>query len=402
MVQPVEKEPRPVEQFVYELITVGVKERASDIHIEPFNNGYLVRYRIDGLLRPMGISLPLDLGRRLVGAIKAMADMDLAESRFPQDGRFSGNFDGVPLDLRVSTLPTPLGEKVVLRLLPKEAPIKELNQLGMEEDTLASWKKLIKSPQGMILVVGPTGSGKTTTLYASLRSISSPSVNIVTVEDPIEYRLPMVTQTQVHPEIGLTFSLLLKHILRQDPDIIFVGEIRDEETASIAFRAALTGHLVFSTLHTQDSFEAVTRLLDLGVERYLVGACLLGVLAQRLVRTVCPFCSIPASPLPEEVAAVKAVMGKEPEGDWKFVRGRGCTKCGQTGYLGRTGIFELLVFSKDVKEAFFSGANQWELRKVAKEKGMRTMVEDGMLKVKEGKTTVGEVLRVTSTLMEGE
>jgi len=398
----VQERQRPVEQFLFELITVGVKERASDIHLEPFQNGYLVRYRIDGLLRLMGLSLPLELGRRLVAAIKAMAEMDLAESRLPQDGRFSGTFDGVPLDLRVSTLPTPFGEKVVLRLLPKEAPIKELSQLGMDEETLRKWKGLIKSPQGMLLVVGPTGSGKTTTLYASLRAILNPSFSIVTVEDPIEYRLPMVIQTQVHPEIGLTFSVLLRHILRQDPDIIFIGEIRDEETASMAFRAALTGHLVFSTLHTQDSVEAITRLLDLGVERYLVGACLLGVLAQRLVRTVCPFCSSPFPPLPEEREFIKKVMGKEAEGDWTFLRGKGCGKCGQTGYLGRTGIFELLVFSGEVKEAFFSGASSWEIRKVAKEKGMRTMVEEGLLKVKEGKTTVGEVMRVAASLLEGE
>lgn len=397
-----QKERRPVEQFLQELITVGVQERASDIHIEPVGKGYWVRYRVDGILRPMGMTLPQDVGRSIVAAIKAKADLDLAESRLPQDGRFSGNFDGVPLDLRVSTLPTPLGEKVVLRLLPKEAPIKEIEQLGMEEDTLKVWSRLIRSPQGMLLVVGPTGSGKTTTLYASLRRISSTSVNIVTVEDPIEYRLPLVTQTQVHPEIGLTFANLLKHILRQDPDIIMVGEIRDEETASIAFRASLTGHLVLSTLHTQDSIEAVTRLLDLRVERYLIGACLLGVLAQRLVRTVCPFCSSEFEPTLEEREIIKSLTGEEVDESWVFRRGKGCRKCGQTGYYGRTGVFELLVFSGAVKEAFFSGANQWELREVAKRQGMRNMVEDALLKVKKGQTTVGEVLRVVASVLGGE
>lgn len=387
-------EGRPVERFLQELITVAVKERASDLHLEPTERGYWVRFRVDGLLRMTGTSLPPEIGRSVVAALKAKADLDLAESRLPQDGRFSGVFDGTPLDIRVSTLPTPLGEKVVLRLLPKEAPLQDLSQLGMDEATLKVWQRLIHSPQGMVLVVGPTGSGKTTTLYASLRKISKVTVNIVTVEDPIEYRLPLVTQTQVHPEIGLTFASLLRHILRQDPDIIMVGEIRDEETASIAFRAALTGHLVLSTLHTQDSVEAVTRLLDLNVERYLVGACLLGVLAQRLVRTVCPFCAQETEPSPEEVAFIKAVTGKEPDESWKFKRGKRCTKCGQTAYLGRTGVFELLLFSGAVKEAFFSGATQWELRKVAKEQGMKTMMENALEKVRKGVTTVGEIWRV--------
>jgi len=394
-------EPRPAEQFLSELIAVGIRERASDLHLEPVDGGYWVRYRIDGLLRWMGGKMPMEVGRRLVAAIKAKAELDLAESRLPQDGRISGVFDGVPLDLRVSTLPTPLGEKVVIRFLPKEAPIKELSQLGMGEETLQKWRELIKSPQGLLLVVGPTGSGETTTLYASLRAISNLSVNIVTVEDPIEYRLPMVTQTQVHPEIGLTFSVLLRHILRQDPDILFVGEVRDEETAQMAFRAALTGHLVFSTLHTQDAVEAITRLLDLGVPRYLVGGCLLGVLAQRLVRTVCPFCAEPVTPFPEEVAAIVALTGQKPDESWQFRRGRGCRQCGQTGYRGRTGVFELLVFTEGVKEVFFSGANQWELRKVAKAEGMRTLGEAGIEKVRTGQTTVGEVMRVLGSFREG-
>ncbi len=394
-------EERPVGQFVHELLSFAVQERATDIHIEPSERGYWVRYRVDGVLRLTGLSLPFPVGRGVVASIKGMAEMDLAESRLPQDGRFSGAYDGVPLDVRVSTLPTPLGEKVVLRLLPKEAPMKELNQLGMEEDTLKAWTELLKSPSGLLLVVGPTGSGKTTTLYASLRKVATASVNVVTVEDPIEYRLPFVTQTQVHPEIGLTFATLLRHILRQDPDIIFIGEIRDEETASIAFRAALTGHLVFSTLHTQDAAEAITRLLDLGVERFLVSACLLGVLAQRLVRLVCPFCSEGVAPFDEEKSLVKAWMGKEPDESWKWLRGKGCQKCGFTSYRGRTGVFELLVFEKTVKEAFLEGASSLSLRKLAKGLGMRSLIEDALWKVKKGQTTVGEALRVVASLRVG-
>ncbi len=392
---------RPVGQFLQELLASAVQERATDIHIEPFERGYMVRFRVDGVLRLTGLSLPQPVGRGVVGAIKAMANMDLAESRLPQDGRFSGTYDGTPLDIRVSTLPTPYGEKVVLRLLPKEAPIKELSQLGMEEDTLSNWSELLKTPSGLLLVVGPTGSGKTTTLYASLRKITTAAVNVVTVEDPIEYRLPLVNQTQVHPEIGLTFATLLRHILRQDPDIIFVGEIRDEETASIAFRAALTGHLVLSTLHTQDAVEAVTRLLDLGVERFLVAACLLGVLAQRLVRLVCPSCSERVSPFPEEAALVKAWTGREPGEDWEWRRGKGCQKCRFTSYWGRTGVFELLVFQGEIKEAFLKGADSLSLRKIAIRQGMRPLVEDALLKVKRGKTTIGEVMRVVASLRGG-
>lgn len=394
---PAEESPKgtqegPAVTFVKRLISIGVRERASDIHIEPQEDGAYIRYRIDGVLRPPGKPIPSALGRGVISAIKVMAEMDVAETRLPQDGRIQGVFDGHALDIRVATLPTPYGEKVAMRLLDKSVSLLELEQLGFDNDVGVKFEELVTRPQGMVLVVGPTGSGKTTTLYAALNRIKSPQMHIVTVEDPIEYRIKGITQTQVQPEIGLTFATQLRAILRQDPDVILIGEIRDSETAQIAFRAALTGHLVLSTLHTLDAPSAVIRLLDMGIERYLISGCLSGVLAQRLVRMVCPRCRKRYEPSKEELFS--ANLRWEDVRDWKFYRGAGCNYCGGSGYRGRTGIFELLIMKGELQEAVHSGATGQELKRIAMDSGMRTLREDALSKVKAGITTLEEMNRI--------
>jgi general secretion pathway protein E len=379
----------PVIRLVNLLITRAVEQRASDIHIEPFENELKVRYRIDGVLHD--VETPARrLQAAIVSRIKIMAKLNIAERRLPQDGRIKLRLMGREIDLRVSTLPTLYGESVVLRILDRSSIVVNLESLGFPEDTLGDFERLITKPYGMILVTGPTGSGKTTTLYGALDKINSPDKKIITIEDPVEYQLFGVNQIHVKPAIGLTFANGLRSIVRQDPDVIMVGEIRDGETAEIAIQAALTGHLVFSTLHTNDAAGAVSRLLEMGVEDYLLASSLLGVLAQRLVRRVCQKCRQPTE-LPIE--ALREIGGMN--GDAQVCEGRGCEECANTGYRGRAGIFELLQVSDAVRQLILKRSSADAIRDAGVQQGMRTLREDGWMKVRGGLTTVAEVVRVT-------
>jgi type II secretion system protein E len=379
----------PIVRLVNDILLAGVRARASDIHFEPQKDKMRIRFRIDGVLKTVR-TIPLSLVPAVVSRLKIMANLDIAEKRLPQDGRIFIKVGGKEIDVRVSTLPTATGEKVVLRLLLKESILFTTKELGFLEDDYEKFEKLIKSPYGIVLVTGPTGSGKTTTLYAALSEINSEEVNIVTVEDPVEYQLEGISQVQVKPEIGLTFATALRSILRQDPDIIMIGEIRDSETANIAIHSALTGHLVFSTLHTNDSAGAITRLIDMGIEPFLVSSSVIGVVAQRLVRKVCPYCSEEVKPTDEELRE----LGIE---DYRGTirRGRGCEQCFGTGYLGRTAIYEILVVDKEIRREVLRSSDSDAIKEVAVSKGMRTLRMDGALKVIKGITTPEEVLRVT-------
>jgi general secretion pathway protein E len=379
----------PVIRLVNMLINRAVEQRASDIHIEPFENELKVRYRIDGVLHD--VETPARrLQAAIVSRIKIMAKLNIAERRLPQDGRIKLRMMGREIDLRVSTLPTLYGESVVLRILDRSSIVVNLETLGFPEDTLGQFERLITKPYGMILVTGPTGSGKTTTLYGALDKINSPDKKIITIEDPVEYQLFGVNQIHVKPQIGLTFANGLRSIVRQDPDVIMVGEIRDFETAEIAIQAALTGHLVFSTLHTNDAAGAVSRLLEMGVEDYLLASSLLGVLAQRLVRQVCHKCRQPA----ELGAEVLREVGGERETPTVY-EGRGCEECAHTGYRGRSGIYELLLMTDTVKQLVLKRSSADVIKDAAVHEGMRTLREDGWRKVFTGVTTVAEVVRVT-------
>ncbi|ADL08659.1 GspE/PulE family protein [Thermosediminibacter oceani] len=380
----------PAVQLVNRLIAQAVRARASDIHIEPQEGSVLVRFRVDGLLREV-LRLPPGVLSSLTSRIKIMGGMDIAEKRLPQDGRFQITLERRSIDLRVSTMPTVYGEKVVLRILDKKTMLLTLDKLGFSPATKEQYESLIRSTYGMILITGPTGSGKTTTLYATLNALSSPEKNIITIEDPVEYLLPGINQVQVNPKVGLDFAAGLRAILRQDPDIIMVGEIRDRETADIAVRAATTGHLVFSTLHTNDAAGAVTRLLDMGVEPFLVNSSLIGVVAQRLVRLICPQCREPYEPAPGDAAY--AFLGENI--DKKFYRGRGCRQCNYTGYQGRTAIQEILVMTDEIRSLVAAKAPVTEIKKAAVAGGMVTLREDGLLKAGQGLTTVEEVIRVS-------
>jgi general secretion pathway protein E len=379
----------PVIRFVNLLINRALEQRASDIHIEPFENELKVRYRIDGVLHD--VETPARrLTAAIVSRIKIMAKLNIAERRLPQDGRIKLRLMGKEIDLRVSTLPTLYGESVVMRILDRSSIVVTLESLGFPDDTLESFSKLIMKPYGMILVTGPTGSGKTTTLYGALDKINSPDKKIITIEDPVEYQLFGVNQIHVKPSIGLTFAAGLRSIVRQDPDVIMVGEIRDFETAEIAIQAALTGHLVFSTLHTNDAAGAVSRLLEMGVEDYLLASSLLGVLAQRLVRRVCPKCRQPVEVSPE--------LARELGGSassLEIFEGRGCEECANTGYRGRQGIYELLLMNEPVKELILKRSSADVIRDSAVKNGMRTLRDDGWRTVRTGATTVAEVVRVT-------
>jgi general secretion pathway protein E len=379
----------PVIRFVNLLISRAVEQRASDIHIEPFENELKVRYRIDGVLHDVE-SPARRLQAAIVSRIKIMAKLNIAERRLPQDGRIKLRLMGREIDLRVSTLPTLYGESVVLRILDRSSIVVNLESLGFPEDTLGGFERLIIKPYGMILVTGPTGSGKTTTLYGALDKINSPDKKIITIEDPVEYQLFGVNQIHVKPQIGLTFANGLRSIVRQDPDVIMVGEIRDAETAEIAIQAALTGHLVFSTLHTNDAAGAVSRLLEMGVEDYLLASSLLGVLAQRLVRRVCAKCRRPAE-LGAEV--LREVGGNG--GPVTVYEGRGCEECANTGYRGRCGIYELLLVNDTVRQLVLKRSSADVIRDAAVAQGMRTLRDDGWQKVRSGITTVAEVVRVT-------
>ena len=363
----------PVIRMINALLTQALREGASDIHIEPFEQISVVRFRIDGALRDI-VRPKKAIHASLISRIKIMAQLDIAEKRLPQDGRITLRVGGKPVDVRVSTLPTGHGERAVLRLLDKEGGRLDLHHLGMSAEMLAQFDKLIAQPHGIVLVTGPTGSGKTTTLYAALARLNAADTNILTVEDPIEYELSGVGQTQVNPRIDMTFAKALRAILRQDPDIIMIGEIRDLETAQIAVQASLTGHLVLATLHTNDSAAAVTRLLDMGIEPFLLSSSLLGVVAQRLVRKLCPHC-------------------KRQEG--RFWHEAGCDKCGHTGYQGRVGVYELLLTTDQIRAQIHGRASEADIRATAQHDGMRTMREDGERWLADGTTTQAELMRVT-------
>jgi len=380
----------PVIKLVNLIIMEAIKDKASDIHIEPGEKDLMVRYRVDGVLHE-GPKPPKEWAAAIVSRIKVLAKMDIAEKRKPQDGRIQLKMQARNIDLRISSFPTIHGENMVMRILDTSSVLLGLSDLGMNPATLKEFDKLIRRPFGIILVTGPTGSGKTTTLYAALNTINSVEKNIITVEDPVEYHLKMIRQTQVNPKAGLTFAAGLRSILRQDPDIIMVGEIRDTETAEIATQAALTGHLVFSTLHTNDAAGAVTRLVDMNVEPFLVSSSIIGVLAQRLVRVICDKCKEKIKPTKE---LLKDLNLSESKGI-SIYHGKGCSQCKNTGYRGRIGIYELLVIDEDVKKLITSKASADEIKRKVIEKGMKTLYDDGLEKALAGVTTVEEALRVT-------
>ncbi len=379
----------PIVRLVDSILTQAVREGATDVHLEPQEDRLRVRFRVDGLLRE-ATSAPLSLQRAVAARIKVMAGLNVSERRLPQDGRFTFAVDGRQWDVRVATMPTMLGEKVALRLLSKEAGALSLWSLGMDPDTLERFRHLLGLPHGMLLVTGPTGSGKSTTLAAALSYLNSDRRNIVTVEDPIEHRIPGINQIQVNPRAGLTLAVALRHLLRQDPDVVMVGEIRDQETADIAMKAALTGHLVLATLHTNSAPGALVRLVDMGVEPYLVASAVTGVLGQRLIRLLCPDCKEPYLPSPEEAA----LLGTEPYHDEPLYRAVGCRACHGTGYRGRTGVFELLVMDDGLRALVRSRADEARLGEAAVQDGMVPLIQAGRLRVLEGDTSVEEFLRV--------
>ncbi|MDA8363776.1 MAG: type II secretion system ATPase GspE [Gammaproteobacteria bacterium] len=382
----------PIVRLINALLTQAVREGASDIHIEPFETRSVVRFRLDGVLRDIVEPQPV-LHGVIVSRIKIMARLDIAEKRMPQDGRITLRLAGRPVDVRVSTLPTGHGERVVLRLLDKQVGRLRLAGLGMSEKTLAVLDHLIHQPHGIILVTGPTGSGKTTTLYAALSQLDAKRHNIVTVEDPIEYDLDGIGQTHVNPKIDLTFARALRAILRQDPDIIMIGEIRDLETAQIAVQASLTGHLVLATLHTNDAVGAITRLVDMGVEPFLVASSLLGVLAQRLVRRLCPLCRQAHVPTATEAELLE--MSPEKAAHITLYRATGCAGCGNTGYQGRTGIYELLPVDEALRSLIHDRAAEGRIRDHGRMHGMQSLRQDGLRWVLAGETSLEEVLRVS-------
>ena len=382
-----------VVKFVNQVIWEAFKERATDIHLEPMENDLRIRYRVDGVLHQTPV--PPQLKRfqaAIISRIKVMSNMDIAERRLPQDGRINVRSGGAEIDVRVSTIPTAYGESVSLRLLTRSSIFLGLEHLGLSHDDEKIIRKLVELPHGIILVTGPTGSGKSTSLYAFLSTINSIDQRIITIEDPIEYELPGVNQMHVKPDIGLSFASGLRHILRQDPDVIMVGEIRDLETAEISIRAALTGHLVFSTLHTNDAAGAITRLQDMGIEPFLVSSSVEALIAQRLVRTICKACKEEYRPDAELLREVGFPVG---DGKTRFYRGRGCEECRFTGYKGRCGIYEILVMQENMRPLVIERASSTTLKQQAITNGMKTLRDDGWVKVKHGVTTVEEVGRVT-------
>ena len=382
----------PVIKYVNNLIDTAVKRRASDIHMEPFDDGFYIRLRIDGILHEYEIT-PKAMQAAIVSRTKLLAALDIAERRLPQDGKISIRISGKELDLRVSTMPTVYGEGVVIRILEKGNIILDMNQLGMQPAMEKSFKKMITIPDGILLVTGPTGSGKTTTLYCALNYINSGTNKIITLEDPVEYQLRGVNQIQVRPEIKLTFAKGLRSIVRQDPDVIMVGEIRDLETAEIAVQSSLTGHLVFSTLHTNDAISAVARMIDMGVERFLISSSLRAILAQRLVRCICKECKQPRGMISE------FLPNHPKDEDFTIYKGKGCENCSGTGFIGRIGVYEFLMISDALGKGISQGLDLIDLRRIADSEGFFTMYADGMAKVKAGITTYSEVMRVTRSVM---
>ena len=379
----------PVAQTLDLIITQAVRDRASDVHIEPQEDRLRIRYRIDGILHDM-FSLPLSALTPLVSRIKILAEMNIAEQRRPQDGQFSIKVGDKEIDIRAATMETACGERVALRILDKSLSLFTLPELGLLPDALKKYQTMLKSPFGMILVGGPTGSGKTTTLYASINQLDRNKYNILTIEEPIEYHFMDLNQTQVNPKAGLTFASGLRATMRHDPDIILVGEIRDKDTATTAVQAALTGHLVLSSIHANDAVSVLFRLMDLGAEPYLISSTLVGIVAQRMVRRVCIHCRAPYQPSVEEQIVYEEEMKQPPA---TFYSGMGCNLCANTGYLGRTGLFEILVMSEEIRRMLLSNTSTSDIRAKAIGEGMVTMKHDGMLKVKEGITSVSEVLR---------
>jgi type IV pilus assembly protein PilB len=387
----------PIIKFVNYLISNAVREGASDIHIEPKEKYMRTRYRIDGVLFEMKQS-PLKMHPAIVSRIKIMADLDISERRLPQDGKIKVSVGGRAIDLRISTLPTNHGEKVVIRILDSQSIMRGLEQLGMEPDVTEGFSKQIAMPHGILLVTGPTGSGKSTTLYSALGQMDGDKLNISTVEDPVEYQLGFCNQVQVNEKIGLDFAVALRSLLRQDPDVIMIGEIRDNETARIAVQAALTGHLVLSTLHTNDAACSITRLVNIGIEPYLIAASLNGVLAQRLVRKICPKCK-EVYHLSEHVARYVQEAGVEPG---EIYHGAGCDNCRGSGYLGRLGIYEFLIIDEPFRDMINKDSSVNNMRRTFHESGRRSLFDDGILKVKQGLTTMEEVLRVTKVYGKNE
>ncbi len=388
----------PVVNMVNNIITKAVQMSASDIHLEPERNSFNCRYRIDGILYSIS-PIPLEEQAAVISRIKIMANMDIAEKRLPQDGRIRMNVEQRDVDLRISTFPSIFGENLVIRILDRSGGILKLDQLGFSKPTLDIFYKLIYRPYGIILVTGPTGSGKTSTLYAALSEINSLEKNIITLEDPVEYEIARVRQSQVNVKAGLTFATGLRSIVRQDPDIIMIGEIRDKETADIAIHAALTGHLVFSTLHTNDAPSAATRLIDMGVEPYLVASSVIGILAQRLVRLLCNSCKQTYTPTPDLLKQLGAdtlhITHETLHKPEKFYKEVGCPKCKQRGYVGRSGIFELLIPNERIKNLIAQKVSSTNLKEEAIKAGMKTLRDSGFEKVQSGLTSVSELLRVT-------
>lgn len=391
----------PVIRLVNQLIHRALDLGASDIHIEPFEDGLHLRYRVDGVLQDMPDPPPASLAPAIASRIKLLSQMNIAERRLPQDGRIMTRVKGHELDLRVSTIPTVHGESIVMRVLDRESIRLSLPDMGFSADTLRRLQELLARPHGVLLVTGPTGSGKTTTLYASLASMKARDRKIITVEDPVEYQLPGVNQIQVQTQIALSFARALRAILRQDPDIIMIGEMRDTETAQIGVQSALTGHLVLSTLHTNTAAGAITRLEDMGIERYLITSSVNGVLAQRLLRTLCPRCKTPRELSPAAMAqyGIKRFM---PPGARRVYEAAGCEHCLHSGYTGRTAIHELFMLDDDIRRVIHAGADAAQLHASAREQGMITLYEDGLRKVAEGLTSLEEVLRVTQDQSESE
>lgn len=382
----------PVIKLVNLILVQAIKDGASDIHIQPRGKLISVKYRIDGMLHEV-FSPPKNMQLAIASRVKILSNLNIAERRLPQDGRFRQKLDGRVIDFRVSTFPTANGENIVMRLLDNSKTMLGFDELGMGPQMIEDIRAIITKPYGIFLVTGPTGSGKSTTLYTALREIDTPEKNIITMEDPIEYNLDTIRQAQVNTKIGMTFAKGLRAILRQDPDVVMVGEIRDFETAEVAIKAALTGHLVLSTLHTNDAAGAVTRLIDMGIEPFLVASAVQGVLAQRLVRKICKYCVQEYQPEKRYVDVLGRMAGND--GSVAFLRGKGCQRCKKTGYKGRLGIYELFKMDDDLKEMVTRGATSLELNKTAQAKGMRTMLQDGLDKVDAGKTTIEEVFRVT-------
>jgi type IV pilus assembly protein PilB len=382
----------PVRKLINLVLLQAIKDKASDIHFEPFEDEFKMRYRIDGILYEM-MPPPSHIASAISSRIKVMANLDIAERRMPQDGRIELSVNNQPIDLRVSVLPTMFGESVVMRVLDRSNVSLDLDRIGLREDDLKSVRQLIHKPNGVVVVTGPTGSGKTTTLYSCLRELNDPSSKLITAEDPVEYDIDGIIQCQIKPDIGLTFARILRAMLRQDPDIVMVGEIRDNETGKIAIEASLTGHLVFSTLHTNDAPSSIARLLDLGIEPFLVTAALEGVIAQRLVRRICTQCKSQYEPTEEQLMELELrsddVVGK------KFYYGKGCDNCNNTGYRGRMGLYEIMMLDDEMRDAIIKHASTQVLRNMCKTRGMRTLRQSGLMAIYDGVTTIEEVVRET-------